>query len=399
MGEWKNCTLSSLGTIVGGATPSTKKPENYEGGEIPWITPKDLSGFSGRYISCGERNITEIGLKSCSAQMMPKHSVLFSSRAPIGYVAISDCDVCTNQGFKSIVPNKDTDYLFLYYLLLYKKHEIENLGSGTTFKEVSASTMKGIEVRVPIDKREQERIAGILSALDDKIESNAHINENLLQQAIALFDNALQQSESISFVELGSLADVKGGKRLPKGVNLITKPNSHPYIRVRDLNNVIFASLSSDYAYVDDETQKSIARYITSAGDVLVSIVGTIGLTAIVDDTLANANLTENCVKLTNLKGIIPEYLLLFLRSKEGIEAINKGTVGAVQLKLPIKNIQSIPVPLLLPIEMQALDDILSVIFNRISTNVIEVKMLSELRDTLLPKLISGELSVSKINY
>lgn len=399
MGEWKNCTLSSLGTIVGGATPSTKKPENYEGGEIPWITPKDLSGFSGRYISCGERNITEIGLKSCSAQMMPKHSVLFSSRAPIGYVAISDCDVCTNQGFKSIVPNKDTDYLFLYYLLLYKKHEIENLGSGTTFKEVSASTMKGIEVRVPIDKREQERIAGILSALDDKIESNAHINENLLQQAIALFDNALQQSESISFVELGSLADVKGGKRLPKGVNLITKPNSHPYIRVRDLNNVIFASLSSDYAYVDDETQKSIARYITSVGDVLVSIVGTIGLTAIVDDTLANANLTENCVKLTNLKGITPEYLLLFLRSKEGIEAINKGTVGAVQLKLPIKNIQSIPVPLLLPIEMQALDDILSVIFNRISTNVIEVKMLSELRDTLLPKLISGELSVSKINY
>lgn len=90
MGEWKNCTLSSLGTIVGGATPSTKKPENYEGGEIPWITPKDLSGFSGRYISCGERNITEIGLKRCSAQMMPKHSVLFSSRAPIGYVAISD---------------------------------------------------------------------------------------------------------------------------------------------------------------------------------------------------------------------------------------------------------------------------------------------------------------------
>lgn len=89
----------------------------------------------------------------------------------------------------------------------------------------------------------------------------------------------------------------------------------------------------------------------------------------------------------------------MFLRSKEGIEAINKGTVGAVQLKLPIKNIQSIPVPLLLPIEMQALDDILSVIFNRISTNVIEVKMLSELRDTLLPKLISGELSVSKINY
>ena len=209
----------------------------------------------------------------------------------------------------------------------------------------------------------------------------------------------MQQAESISFAELGSLVDVKGGKRLPKGVNLITKPNSHQYIRVRDLNNVIFASLSSDYEYVDDETQKSIARYITSTGDVLVSIVGTIGLTAIVDDTLANANLTENCVKLTNLKGITPEYLLLFLRSKVGVESINKGIVGAVQLKLPIKNIQSIPVPLLMPIEMQVLDDILSVIFNRISANVIEVKMLSELRDTLLPKKISGELGVPDIDY
>ena len=291
-------------------------------------------------------------------------------------------------------PEHNTRYLS--YLL--STMNLGRLSGQSAQPGLSVKTLAKQEVKMP-SLEIQNRVALVLALLDEKIELNNTINENLLQQAIALFDNALQQSESISFVELGSLADVKGGKRLPKGVNLITKPNSHPYIRVRDLNNVIFASLSSDYAYVDDETQKSIARYITSAGDVLVSIVGTIGLTAIVDDTLANANLTENCVKLTNLKGITPEYLLLFLRSKEGIEAINKGTVGAVQLKLPIKNIQSIPVPLLLPIEMQALDDILSVIFNRISTNVIEVKMLSELRDTLLPKLISGELSVSKINY
>lgn len=298
------------------------------------------------------------------------------------------------------VPKSNTDSDFLYYVLADDDFFTYSMVTSKGTKMPRGDKTSIMQYAVPmVDFCTQKKIASVLKSLDEKIELNNAINENLLQQAIALFDNALQQSESISFVELGSLADVKGGKRLPKGVNLITKPNSHPYIRVRDLNNVIFASLSSDYAYVDDETQKSIARYITSTGDVLVSIVGTIGLTAIVDDTLANANLTENCVKLTNLKGITPEYLLLFLRSKEGIEAINKGTVGAVQLKLPIKNIQSIPVPLLLPIEMQALDDILSVIFNRISTNVIEVKMLSELRDTLLPKLISGELSVSKINY
>ena len=179
MGEWKSCTLSSLGTIVGGATPSTKTPDNYEGGTIPWITPKDLSRFAGRYISHGERNITEKGLNSCSAQMMPKHSVLFSSRAPIGYVAISNCEVCTNQGFKSIVPNENTDYLFLYYLLQYKKKDIENLGTGTTFKEVSANTMKSVEVRVPAEKYEQIKIARVLSSIDDKIEANTRINENL----------------------------------------------------------------------------------------------------------------------------------------------------------------------------------------------------------------------------
>ena len=179
MGSWIDCTLADLGTVVGGATPSTKQEENYRNGTIPWITPKDLSTLSGRYISRGERNITQRGLDSCSAQLMPKNSVLFSSRAPIGYVAISKCELCTNQGFKSIVPNNSTDYMFLYYLLKYNKNAIENMGRGTTFKEVSGSTMKGIRVRVPADKEEQTRIAGILSAIDDKIEENEHINCNL----------------------------------------------------------------------------------------------------------------------------------------------------------------------------------------------------------------------------
>ena len=223
------------------------------------------------------------------------------------------------------------------------------------------------------------------------------LNNNLLQQANVLFDNAIHQSASISEVELGSLADVKGGKRLPKGMNLIAVPNSHPYIRVRDLNNAVFASISTEYEYVDDETHKSISRYIVSTNDILISIVGTIGLTAIVDYTLDKANLTENCVKLTNIKRVTPEYLFLFLRSSQGVEAISKGTVGAVQLKLPIKNIQSISVPLLGIEELQSLDEMLSVIFSQISSNIVEIKRLADIRDSLLPKLMSGEIDVSDI--
>ena len=179
MGNWKSCTISDLGTVVGGATPSTKKAENYEGGTIAWITPKDLAGFSGRFISHGERNITEQGLNNCSTQLMPVHTVLFSSRAPIGYIAIAAKELCTNQGFKSVIPNEGTDFMFLYYLLKYNKTKIENLGSGTTFKEVSGSTMRGIEVSVPETIEEQRQIASVLSALDDKIEKNNEINDNL----------------------------------------------------------------------------------------------------------------------------------------------------------------------------------------------------------------------------
>lgn len=179
MSDWKRCTLSDLGEIVGGATPSTIN-ESYYGGDIAWITPKDLSTFQGRFISRGERNITAEGLKNSSARLMPPYSVLFTSRAPIGYVAITENEVCTNQGFKSIVPNTITDYLFLYYLLVHNRKRIENMGSGTTFKEVSGSVMKQIEVSVPSDKTEQSAIAEILGALDNKIENNLKINHHLV---------------------------------------------------------------------------------------------------------------------------------------------------------------------------------------------------------------------------
>lgn len=179
MTEWKECKIANLGTVVGGATPSTKDSANYENGTIAWITPKDLSTFTGRYIKRGERNITQIGLKSCSTQLMPPNSVLFSSRAPIGYIAIAANEVCTNQGFKSVIPNENTDSLLLFYLLKYNKDKIEGMGSGTTFKEVSGNTMKNIVVNVPTDKKVQEKIAAILGSIDEKIEENEQINNNL----------------------------------------------------------------------------------------------------------------------------------------------------------------------------------------------------------------------------
>ena len=215
MTEWIDCKISDIGTVVGGATPSTKKNENYEGGEISWITPKDLSTFNVRYIERGERNITEIGLKSCSTQLMPINTVLFSSRAPIGYIAIAAKELCTNQGFKSIIPNENTDPLFLYYLLKYNKDRIEALGSGTTFKEISGSVMKNIEVRVPKLKKIQSKIASILASIDDKIELNLKINNNLEQLAKVLYKNFfyLKDSKEQNLKTLDIFCNIFTGKK------------------------------------------------------------------------------------------------------------------------------------------------------------------------------------------
>ena len=143
---------------------------------------------------------------------------------------------------------------------------------------------------------------------------------------------------------LGDIAQVKGGKRLPKGVNLIKEKNSHPYIRVRDLGQKKVLELDSSYEYVDDKTQKSISRYIVNSGDIIISIVGTIGLVAIIGKTLDKANLTENCVKLININAFNKDFLYYYLVSELGKNEIEKGIVGAVQAKLPIKNIQAITI-------------------------------------------------------
>lgn len=169
--------------------------------------------------------------------------------------------------------------------------------------------------------------------------------------------------------KIKDFADVKGGKRLPKGKQLISEPNSHPYIRIRDLGKSKILELTSDYEYVDDETQVSIARYIVDEGDILISVVGTIGLIGIVGKSLHKANQTENCDKIINLKGIDRDYLYYYLVSSLGQEEIKRGTVGAVQPKLPLKNVQDITVKYP-PVEVQKkIVSILNSIDDKIENN------------------------------
>ena len=147
--EWTTGTISDLGTVVGGSTPSKAKPEYYTETGIAWITPKDLSINKSKFVFHGENDITELGLKNSSATIMPEGTVLFSSRAPIGYIAIAAGEVTTNQGFKSVVPKSEVGTPFVYFFLKNTLPVIEGMASGSTFKEVSGSTMKKVPAVIP----------------------------------------------------------------------------------------------------------------------------------------------------------------------------------------------------------------------------------------------------------
>lgn len=167
--NWEWVRLSQIGEIISGGTPKTTNLKYWQNGDIPWITPADMKNVS-KYISKGARNITKAGLTSSSARLMPKGSVLFSSRAPIGYVAIAENEISTNQGFKSIVPFNFNLSEYLYFALMALANDIAKLGTGTTFKEVSGATVSNILIPLP-PLAEQERIVAKLDALLPKVQA------------------------------------------------------------------------------------------------------------------------------------------------------------------------------------------------------------------------------------
>ena len=385
MAEWKECTISDIGTVIGGATPSTKKTENYDGGQIPWITPKDLSTFSGRYISRGDRNITEVGLKSCSTQLLPAHSVLFSSRAPIGYVAIAQNEVCTNQGFKSVVPNESTDYLFLYYLLKYNKEAIEHMGSGTTFKEVSGNTMKGIHVKVPVSIEEQRKIASVLDALDTKIEDNEKINKNLEQQAQAIYQQMFIDNASSDWTE-GTLSDIAD-------ITMGQSPSGSSYNE--DGNGTIFFQGRAEFGFRFPTVRlyTTEPKRMACANDTLMSVRAPVG-----DLNVAH---TDCCIgrglAAIHSKNNHQSFVLYTMFSlKKQLDVFNgEGTVfGSINRN----SLNEIPILIPSSEKLDEFEALVAPMDAAIRNNYDEICRLEQLRDTLLPKLMSGELDVSDID-
>ena len=216
MSSWPTIALKDCVRVVGGATPKSGNPEFWDG-DVPWTTPKDLSDLDGKFLKDTPRKITAAGLKSCAAELLPINSVLFSSRAPIGHVAINSVPMATNQGFKSMVPGPTVDASYLYWWLKCHRAEIELLGNGATFKEVSKAIVERIEIPLPpLD--EQKRIAAILDQADDlrRKRQRALNRLNQLGQAIfyEMFGDPTSNPKDVPTIKLGDLIKVSSGAGL-----------------------------------------------------------------------------------------------------------------------------------------------------------------------------------------
>lgn len=394
MAEWIDCKIADLGTVIGGATPSTRKLEYYENGSIAWITPKDLSIFRGRYIRRGERNITEIGLKSCSTQLLPKNTVLFSSRAPIGYIAIAENELCTNQGFKSVIPNENTDPLFLYYLLKYNKNKIENMGSGTTFKEVSGNTLKNILVSVPRDKKVQEQISSILGAIDNKIESNEKINNNLERQAEALFHSLFVDNVNPIWKD-GVLSDL--GTVVAGGTPSKTKPEYYSkkgiaWITPKDLSLNKSKFISHGEIDISELGFSKSSAIKMPSGTVLFSSRAPIGYIAIAANEVTTNQGFKSVVPNENVGTAFMYYLLKFL-----LPTIEGMASGSTFKEISGAGMKSIPVVIPDNETIDKFNAFCTPIFRQQEVLEAENSRLVDIRDALLPKLMAGDLDVSSI--
>ena len=284
-----------------------------------------------------------------------------------------------------------------YLMLWFSRPEFDRYARfkshGSVREVMDWDEMCKVELPVPPYEKQKEIVDGY-KAITERIALKQKINDNLeetaqslFQEQFAAFYNENELPDGYSIATLDSLCSIKGGKRLPADGELLDTPTAHPYIRVRDLGSNRYVCLTNQFQYIDEETHSAISRYIVNTNDIVISIVGTIGLIGKIHTSLNNANLTENCVKLANIHTVTPDYLYYTLCYKKQIKEIELLTVGAVQSKLPMYNIQSMKI-LVPPAEViEDFQHKFDIFNEQIEANTIEIQRLYELQSVLLAKL------------
>lgn len=385
--NWTEYSVETFAEVYGGGTPSTSN-DSFFGGEIPWITPKDLSNYPFRFISKGERNITKNGLMNSSATILPTGTVLLTSRAPVGYLAIATNPISTNQGFKSLVVKDGFNNIFIYYLLKSNVEFLKSFASGSTFAELSGSTLKNLRFTIPhLD--EQRAIADVLSALDDKIELNLQMNRALEQLAQTLFKHMFFENperEQWEQKPLPELIEINPYRKITLGDSL-------PYL---DMANTP-AQGHRAIEWINREFRSG--SKFTNGDTLLARITPCLenGKTAFVDflkEGQTGWGSTEFIV-LHPKEPLPPEFGYFLARSNEFREFVIQnmsGTTGRQRVPNTCFSnylISNPPEQLSRSFGTQVKD-----IMTLIKENDNQSRALREIRDTLLPKLMSGQVRV-----
>lgn len=417
--NWRDVSIGEIADIVGGGTPSTKDAENFDG-SVPWLTPKDLSGTHERYISRGERNLSQKGLDSSSAKLLPNNSVLLSTRAPIGYVALAKNPIATNQGFRNLIVRDDVVPEFLYYWLKSNTQELERHASGSTFLELSGSALREISIKIaPVP--EQRRIAHILGTLDDKIDLNRRMNATLEAMSQALFkswfvdfDPVRAKMEErntglpkhVADLFPDSLVESELGE-IPQGwiVKTLGEISSKPqygftasakkdqvgpkFLRITDINKSSWISWSKvPYCRMSAD---NFSKYQLRKGDILIARMADPGHGVLVEEEL-HAVFASYLIRFRPLKSLHRHFLQYWIRSQPYWQLVRGRAAGTTRKSLNARVLSAFTLVIPPDSLSQVFERVIRSYRNRVLKNSGEILLLSNLRDTLLPKLISGEI-------
>lgn len=421
-GDWRWATMGDVAKVVAGSTPKTGEP-SYWNGEIPWITPDDLSGYTAKYIERGRRSITRAGYDSCSARMVPAGTVLFTSRAPIGYVAIAAKPVCTNQGFKSFVCGPDLDPQYVYWYLRSSTELAKAMASGTTFLEISGRAAAAIPIPVP-PLLQQKRIAQILDQQLSRLEiASAGIRS--ARQRLVRYRDAVLFAASLGRVGAADHDPTGDGSppgdatsglpRLPEDWRWTTfaevakrvtvghvgpmkseyVDNGIPFLRSQNVRANRFDP--AGLKYIRPEFHRRLAKSRLLPGDVVVVRSGDVGTACVIPDELPEANCAD-LVIIQRPTEIHPRFAAYYLNSAAR-RLIAAGRVGVALIHFNTRSVAELPVPLPPSGKQSAIVDEVESRLSVIDTLEREVDLAERravgLRRALLQAAMRGQLGTS----
>jgi len=421
---WKSCTIGDIATIVGGGTPQSGDETNFsfESG-IPWITPADLSGYENTYISSGKRFLTEKGYKDSSAKMLPAGAVLFSSRAPIGYVAIAANAISTNQGFKSFICSDTIQPEFLYFWLKFAKPLAEELASGTTFSEISGANAKLIPFKFP-PLSEQHRIVAKLEAILDKVtscrERLAKIPALLKRFRQAILANACSGKLTEDWREKNPKVSITSHNQNTTGAFDIPEswewtafsnvsreitvgyvgPMAKEYVEqgipfLRSLNVRRFAFDPHNLRFISRKFHEKIIKSRLSPGDVAIVRSGNVGIACVIPETLREANCSDLVILRPSSK-LLSQFACIFLNSTVAQSHINSVKVGIAQGHFNVGSMKTTLLPLPPLSEQREIVRRVEVLFafaDRIESRLaLATANVEKLTQSVLTKAFRGEL-------